>query len=298
MKKLLSTIVLLSTLAMWFTMANDCSIVQAETWGNFSRISDWQYDDILPQNAVKQAMINLKNFCCKEGLLNENNCKDIVIDNKWIFPDSAYLYDHILDVSMRRLDAKTKNENGKNLIYWLTPDEKGKEWREFITKHGNSKNWSIPLDITNEYEEYWSADSNILKSWKNNYTKLNDLNDLWINWLENYKDWKLVNKYMWICETSLYLYFNINSNPDINRLYNAYNNCENLSNERIKKEYDYTKSVLMQKWNKLLYKNVKTYLDNYFSQNKLISLQQLVFNIKNTFNEVNKAVKELVSPCS
>jgi hypothetical protein len=71
-----------------------------------------------------------------------------------------------------------------------------------------------------------------------------------------------------------------------------------MSNERIQKEFNYTKSVLMQKGNKLLYNNVKSYLDIYFSQNKLVSLQQLIFNIKNTFNEVNRAVLELVPECS
>ncbi len=296
MKKIISIIVLW-ILALWFTTANDCSLVQSEEWGNFSRLNNWKYNDVLPQDAMKQAMINLKKFCCSQNLLNESSCEDVIDDNG-LFPSSAYLYDHILDVSMRRLDAKETNENWEDLMYWLNANKSGKEWRGFITKHANSKDGSIPIEITNKFEKYWESDNYVLKSWKNNYTTKEDLDKIWKKQIDEYSNWNLVNKYMWVCETSLYLYFQINSNPDITRLYSAYNNCENLSNERIKKEYDYTKAVLMQKWNKLLYKNVKSYLDNYFSQNKLISLQQIVFNIKNTFNEVNKAVKKLVSPCS
>jgi len=49
-------------------------------------------------------------------------------------PASAYLFDHIIDISMRRLDAKELNENGNDLIYGLKPDPAGKERRDFITK--------------------------------------------------------------------------------------------------------------------------------------------------------------------
>lgn len=297
MKKII-LIAMIWILAWWYTNANDCNLVKSETWGNFIVLENWEYNEILPQDAIRQSMINLKNFCCSQKIFTGNCDTDSVVDNSKIFPSSAYLYDHILDVSMRRLDAKQTNDNWEDLIYGLSPDDKWKAWRNFITEHGNSKDWSIPLAITNEFEKYWSADTNTLKSWKNNYTKKSDLDDLWWKNLDNYWSWNLVNKYMWVCETSLYLYFSINSNPDINKLYTAYSNCENLSNERIKSEYDYTKAILMQKWNKLLYNNIKSYLDNYFSQNKLISLQQLVFNIKNTFNEVNKAVKELVNTCN
>gem|GEM_PF-6844407 len=80
-------------------------------------------------------------------------------------------------------------------------------------------------------------------------------------------------------------------------MYQAYLDCENMTKNRIYKEYEYTKAIIMNKGNKLLYNNVKSYLDNYFIQNKLISLQQLVFNIKNIFVEVNKAVSKLQPKC-
>jgi hypothetical protein len=50
-------------------------------------------------------------------------------------PSSSSLLDHILDVSLRRLDAKEENENGEDLIYGLDPDPMGRERRIYITEH-------------------------------------------------------------------------------------------------------------------------------------------------------------------
>mgnify|MGYP006948910720 CR=1 FL=1 len=299
MKKLI-IIFIVWILALWYTMANDCDMVKPYTqWESFGLLENWKYENILPKIAMEQAMINLKNFCCMERILTENSCDDDSrIDDNLSFPSSAYLYDHILDVSMRRLDAKAESDNGADLMYWLEPDKSWKKWRDFITKHANSKDGSIPLQISNEFKEYWEADTHTLQTWKDNSNKIDELDKLWKSELEKYDDWNLINKYMGVCETSLYIYLSTPGDKDIATLKLAYNNCETLSNNRIKKEFDYTKAILMQKWNKLLYNNVKTYLDNYFSQNKLISLQQLVFNIKNTFNEINKAIIGFVDNCS
>jgi hypothetical protein len=71
-----------------------------------------------------------------------------------------------------------------------------------------------------------------------------------------------------------------------------------MVNQRINKEVSYTKAIMMQKGNTFLYNNIQSYLDTYFVQNKLVALQQRIFNIKNTFNEINKAILELVENCS
>ncbi|NCC55569.1 MAG: hypothetical protein EOM11_08845 [Erysipelotrichia bacterium] len=76
-----------------------------------------------------------------------------------------------MDISIRKLDAKIENENGKNLLYNLDPDAAGKEWRDFITKHGNSSNGSVPLEIVNEYKKHWQIKSNLLIDWSLNNTK-------------------------------------------------------------------------------------------------------------------------------
>ncbi len=294
MKKLIAlTIVIISFLT--YTTAHDCDMVWFDLDWNFKLLEDWEYDNILPQEAISQAMVNLKWFCCEKKLPKLNTCdQDGSIDQDGIYPSSVYLYDHIIDVSMRRLDAKQKNDNWEDLIYWLDPDVSWLEWRTFITDHANNKNGSIPLAISEKFKETREAQWNSLKSWKP-YSE----ESVWdISDFEDYDERRLVEKFLWVCETSMYLYENLASNIDKTILNTPYLACERMSNIRIKKEIDYTKAILMQKGNKFLYNNVKSYLDTYFSQNKLIALKQLIFNIKNTFNEINKAVPELVPNCS
>lgn len=286
------------------TFANDCSFVENITDWDFVSLKNWEYENILPKDAMAKAMLNLKSFCCNPDIFSDSakntNCTtDSNIDKNWLYPSSSYLYDHILDVSMRRLDAKVKNENGEDLIYKLAPDETWKLWREFITKQANSKNGSVPLLISTKFKKNRESGMHSLKAWTSNKGKNNM--PWWKKEFEDYDKRNLSDKYKWVCETSIYLYLNLpldNKKIDLAKLYIAYDSCETMSNNRIEKEVNYTKSILMQKWNRLLYNNIKWYLDIYFSQNKLVSLQQLVFNIKNTFNEINKAVIEIVSPCS
>lgn len=287
-----------------YTSANDCGFVISYTEWAFASLDNWEYEHILPKAAMSQAMSNLKSFCCNPSVFkkqaeNKFCTTDSMIDDKWIYPSSTYLYDHILDVSMRRLDAKQENDNWLDLIYGLEPDPTGKIWREFITKQANSKDGSVPLLIKSKFKENREADINSLVWWSSNKGRNNMPRKK--ETFEKYTERNLADKYRWVCEISIYLYLSLpvdTDNIDLPKLYSAYKSCENLSNERFKKEFNYTKSILMQKGNRLLFNNVKTYLDTYFSQDKMVALQQLVFNIKNTFNEINKAVKELVSPCS
>ncbi len=296
MKKIISIVIafILFSAYVNYTSANDCNFVIATTDWNFASVENWKHENILPKPAIKQAMLNLKSFCCDQKLIELETCsEDNQISSDWVYPMSAYLYDHILDVSMRRLDAKEAGKNGEDLIYGLLPDQTGKGWREFITKQANNKDWSIPLQISTKFKENRESGINSLKAWNQSSNEI-----WWEEEFSDYADWNLADKYKNVCETSIYLYWDWKEDIDRKTLNKAYQKCEDMSNKRMQKEFNYTKAILMQKWNRLLYNNIKSYLDTYFSQNKLVALQQLVFNIKNTFNEVNKAVIELVSPCS
>lgn len=298
MKNIMILMIVLISLTC-YTTANDCGIVESDINWNFKMLENW--DDnwarsiLMPKAAMKKALLNLKSFCCDRWIANKEKCStDSAIDTDGIYPSSAYLYDHILDISMRRLDAKQENNNWDDLIYGLEPDKSGLEWREFITEHGNNKNGSIPLAISEKFKTYREAQSNMLDSWSPNDSDLP-----WSeNDFKNYSERRLVEKYLWVCETSLYLYLKSPGEKDKIKLNKAYLNCKKLSNNRIKNEVNYTKAILMQKWNTFLYNNIQSYLDTYFVQNKLVALQEIIFNIQNTFNEINKGVPELVPNCS
>ena len=294
MKKLLLIYIISTLLTLWTAYANDCqSAVLGEDWKTIIT-KDWAFNNILPKEAFEKAVENLQIFCCSQDSLkkNLNYCKDD-IDTKKAVPSSAYLFDHILDISIRRLDAKEANENGDDLIYALNPDPSGKEWRNFITKRWNDYKWNVPLEIINEYKKYRLIKWNLLKKWNpNTNTPWSDKD------FEGYQNWILWEKYNWVCETSMYIYLNKRSKPDNTKLYNAYTKCKTIVDNRIKNEYDYTNTILMQKWNQLLHSNVKLYIDNYFSQNKITELQNMIFNINTLFAEINKSTPQLINSCS
>ena len=295
MKKIVLTFLIIFTL-VGICNANECNTVINGT--------DWlpiitknrSFDYILPKKAFEKAVENLQIFCCKMEKEETYNYCNQEMKDKVGGPSSTYLLDHILDVSLRRLDAKEKNENWDNLIYGLEPDTMGKERRSFITKNGNSTQWSVPLNIVNKYKKYWSIsnDDRVLAKFNANSTLPRNEKDF-----ENYQYRTLKEKYNWVCESSMFIYINKvgdNGKLDPNKLYDAYNKCKKLVNKRIANEYEYTNTIISQKWWVLLHTNISSYL-KYISQDKILELQQLIFNIKTLFAEVNKAVPELTPKC-
>lgn len=293
MKK--TIIILLSLISIiGISSANDCKVViNNEDWVPIIT-TNRAFDKILPKKAFEKAVENLQIFCCKIGEKGEYNyCENINTRN---VPSSSSLFDHILDVSLRRLDAKEENENGEDLIYGLDPDPMGKERRTYITKHWNSIQWSVPMDIINQYKRHWTLDNNkvlpTLTSSSNSIPRDE-------NTFKDYQTRTLKERYNAVCETSIFIYTRKNLDKvDSNKIYNTYNKCKSLIDARIKKEYEYTNAIVLQKWWVLLNTNLNAYLDKYFSQNKLSELQQLMFNIKTIFAEVNKAITELVPKCN
>lgn len=299
MKKLI-LIYIFSLFIFWSVYANDCksAILGADLKPIITKgiTEDWTFKNILPKEAFKKAVENLQIFCCSQDSLKKdlNYCENDINTTKAV-PESAYLFDHILDISMRRLDAKEVNENGDDLIYGLKPDPSGKEWRDFITKRWNNYRWNVPIEIKNEFIKHWTINKNNIITDKWDWKSKIPWND------ETFKDYSnrtLWEKYNWICEVSSYMYLSKVPTANSTDVYKAYVNCKSLIAKREKNEYDYTNTILMQKWNQLLYLNVQSYLDNYFSQNKMVELQQIVFGIKTLFSEINRAIPELVRNCS
>lgn len=275
--------------------ANDCNSVVNDTDWISIITKNRNFDNILPKKAFEKAVENLQIFCCKISQEGEYNyCNNV--DKSEYVPSSTYLLDHILDVSIRRLDAKEKNENGEDLIYGLDPDPIGKERRTFITEQWNLSKWSVPLTIVNQYKKHWKIDNVVLdRLTSNSNIPRNE---------ETFKDYKertLKERYNWVCESSIFIYtkkISDGNKLDPGKLYDTYNKCKSLIDTRIKKENEYTNTIISQKWGVLLHTNVNSYLDKYFLQNKILELQQLIFNVRTVFAEINKSIIELVPKCS
>lgn len=250
----------------------------------------------MPKEAIEKAVDHLKAYCCDIHYLSSANCWQT--NNNEVYPESIYLFDHILDVYLRRLDAKQKDDNWEDLLYGLKPDEMWAEWRKFIIERWNDVEWSLPLEIKDKFSSMRKLSTRIT-----NFLGDNETNTL--NWkksfeenIKNYDNWTLWDKYNLACDVVKYISENKLLLSTSRLSTTEYNSCKKLTKARINNEVVYTQLVLMQKGNILLWSNMKSYLNTYFVSNKLSSLQQKVFDMATSFSEVNNAVWQLIPECS
>lgn len=155
MKKFLAVMIIISLATISRTYANDCSILVDE---NKTTVIDENieaivnsyaevYRNVLPKEAFKKALINLKAHCCTKEI--KKSCSSGDIKNIQLpYPESAFLFDHLLDVAMRRLDGIT------GLAYNLSPDPTALERRTKITEMANSANGMPAKAIEDIYIKY------------------------------------------------------------------------------------------------------------------------------------------------
>ena len=308
MKKILCFILSIFTLYLGTAFAintgtNDCSVLNIQDW-NYTSLPKWKYTSIMPEESFKKVFDNLRAACCKWEI--HNYCDGINIE--WNFPDSVFLFDHLLDVYLRRLDAKWQDDNWEDLMYWLQADEKWKERRDAISDIWNNSEGTPPLQIKQLYEKH--------RKWNIYLPKYND--DLvqkdmtsWkssISWeIKNFTEWTLIDRYNNACDIITYIYLDITNNmTTLNisnsdkqaKLKNIYNSCTNLINNRISSERVFTEAIAQNKWNSFLDNNIDAYLNVYFLNNHLSSLQSVIHNRQNAFAEIVKSINNLTKKCS
>lgn len=314
MKRIIFTIIISFVCVLWISFSdnvatNDCTIATM-TNEKYNFLPSGKYSHIMPDEAMSKAFENLRYSCCQTGIFNitGTECTDYDAENS-IFPESLYLFDQLLDVYLRRLDAKQEDVNGWDLVYWLEPDSLWKEWREFISQIANDSEGTPPTMINEKYRTIWK--------WSIFFEDYPDADNrtFWLQNVEskssNYEDWTLADRYNNACNIVMMLYFNIfnpleenhwseynNATAKQSKLVSIYNSCKNMINDRVDSERSYTEAIMQQKWSVFLDDTLNAYLNSYFLENKLSSLHDKVFNRWSIFKEVVKSVSKLVKNCS
>lgn len=250
----------------------------------------------MPKEAMEMAFDNLKAYCCDTEKIPSDFCESINSDV--FYPQSIYLFDHILDVYLRRLDAKQQNDNWSDLLYGMDPDWSGLERRTFVMQQGNDVNWSLPSEMKKKYEKFWKKGVNITMSLGEKNLVVQQ------SWMSNtasaiklYDNRTLFDKYNFACDLSNYIVLSAWIEAQWLTT-EEYDECIKLIENRINKEKLYVQTIMSQKWEKLLLTNMDAYLDTYFVNNKLYELMQTVFGISTSFSEINRAVSRLIPNCS
>lgn len=157
---------------------------------------------IFPADAIRKAVSNLKKYCCSNNnLIDATYCADVDFSEKK-FPESPYLYDHLLDVGFRRLDAFPDAKSR----YTLTPDALGQERRTFITQAGEDKEGTTSKVIMEKYNALRNSKISLPAS-----PSESEVN----GFIENYNNAdrvSLYDKYLTLCEIAKRIYDAIRKN--------------------------------------------------------------------------------------
>ena len=314
MKKLICTIIISFICILWFSFSDDANTYDClkatlnENW-EYLNIPLNQYTGILPNEAMTKVFENLRFACCSTWILTGNDCENY--DKDAIFPNSMYLFDHLLDIYLRRLDAKQADSNWWDLIYGLAPDPVWKEWREFMSEIANDSDGTAPTIINEKYRNFWKW-SIFLESYT--YAENQTNYNLWLENVKkktiNYPERSLFDRYNNACNVVLMMYMYIVKPIDNSwlwyketsakqaKLLDIYNSCTELVSSRVNAERLYTEAIMQQKWSVFLDDTLDAYLNTYFLENKLSNLHDKIFNRETMFQEIVKSVSKLVRHCS
>lgn len=248
-----------------------------------------QQQAIITKNDLNTALLNLKKYCCTNELWwieqNLSTCRD----DKELFNenslDSPYLFDHLIDVIMRRLNWLS----GENYIYTktnMTLDDKWAARRARIVNQATSEDWAISQNIIDEYEKIRKSSSSDLWyyiakkidyrfdhmerwffldyvgwNWKG---ELKDESESVANALKNYNNRTLYDRYKNACALGEIFYALLDKDwksTDGNEISKFIPKCEEIVNRQIRWESKYTARVTKNASNQFLYNYINWYTD-------------------------------------
>ena len=304
---------------------NEWFKVVDQNWETNGKYSDFltipQQRNIITKADLNVAMLNLKKFCCENELWWLKWDYDVCQEDKSFFNsnalDSQYLFDHIFDIMVRRMNWLT----GDNDIYKKTwVDKKWTERREWISEKAEDLEWSDAQSIIDTYKKYrtksdprlwyditkeinWTimrSDQEFLEyvSWKAGWEKLEESKKV-AEAIKNYDNWSLYDRYNNLCAMSAYFYILLNSegsnNDDKIKVINILSDCEDMMATQISNENKYVQ-VVMQKSSNLFMKN---YIEGYFRYlyDRWNKLKALWKSTTERWLDVVRAVPHLVLTC-
>ncbi|MFA6256144.1 MAG: hypothetical protein WC606_03075 [Candidatus Absconditabacterales bacterium] len=277
MKRTLAAIAITSIALTSSVLAADCNLVVGENIDAIAKNYDMnykKYETVIPLPSFKQALINLKAYCCSQVIQKSCTQEEKDTAKQLKYPESAYFFDHLLDIAMRRLDGI------QNLAYGLDLDPTGLARRAYITEAANNPMGTQAMQLEAKYKEYRKLNTKrnidivIANYDKNNLATLS-----------------LGDKYNTLCEIIKNMYEEVQTDNrtiiggygDKNSFFNG---CENLINDRVKRENGYVKILMIQKSNKLLDETTKAYTKKHFVEEKLMALWTLVAKVKDMFQTI------------
>ena len=282
-----------------------------------------QQKAIITNNDLNTAIINLKKYCCENQIWWLTQDRDTCKKDKVFFndntPDSPYLFDHLFDVIMRRLNWM----NGEYDIYTktnMTLDKKWEERRNRINEKAESQKWSTPQIIYTKYKEIWNQtpEYNIATLIYPEFRKDDDTFLEYIGWkkdndeskkiakaLKEYDKRTIYDRYSNACALTEFFYVLLNAwqnskdkEETISRLAKWKNwlVCDDIIKNQINWENNYVKIIIKNSSNLFLTNYLEWYIS--YMYNRQQTLQKLRKDSSDRFWDVVNAIPCLQKKCT
>ena len=305
----------------WFSIIDWARETDKNQYSNFLDIN--QQTNILYKKDLNVAMINLKKYCCEKELwwleMKSHTCQD---DKKFFNDnalDSPYLFDHLFDIQMRRLNWLTwDNDIYKN----MTQDPKWEGRRSFINEKAENLSGSDAQSIIDEYNKVWEQSPSMYNITDEIYGKFQDSYPNFLTYvsgkwdqnssesvwskkvakaLQNYNERTIYDRYINTCALTEYFYsllaISATATKDKDKIIKRLSNssCDKMVAKQIDWENAYTQLIVQRASNLFLSNYVKWYIRYlYDRENKLKSIQK---NSSDRFLDIVRAVPHLVKQC-
>lgn len=275
-KTLITTVIIIGCLGAQ-TFANDCSTVQGNEQSLITRYEGMtEYHKFLSKEGFITIISNLKAYCCSQNLIecSENEKANLPEKN---YPESPYMFDHLIDMTMRRLDGIPSLAYGKDV------DPMAKFRRETIDAIAADPTGAQAMTVEDKFATYRSLDRKKTKNIKERVLPNYDTT--------NTELLSLADKYNKLCEINKLLYKDIQDNQSIivgeySESNSFYRKCETMVRERIQRETQYTKLLMIQKSTQMLTETTKEYTKTHFVEEKLMGLRNLITKVKDFFQTI------------
>ena len=297
-----------------YKIVNSSRETDTNEYSNFLSID--QQKAIITKDDLNTALLNLEKYCCNKKLWGSKPDASPCKEDKNEFNDnslaSPYLFDHLFDVIMRRLNWLTwendiYNTMRKNNNTWV--DNKGMERRQRINNEAESTTWSNPQKIIDKYKEFrypspiklgYNINQNI-----HNVFLVKDRNDFLSyinNWdiakaLQNYENRTLYDRYSNACAMSEYFYALLSTNysDDVKTIRKS-NKCNKITAWQISSETEYTSLIIKRSSNLFLSNYIKGYMS--YIEKRTNNLRSIRKNSNDRFLDVTRWVPKLTPECT
>ncbi|MDO4713778.1 MAG: hypothetical protein Q4B28_03915 [bacterium] len=303
MKTLLCLFIIgLSLFVGQYSFASDCSILTNTSMQNYANSYFpllYQKDPLLqkkvvPEALIQRALLNLQAHCCSSGLGDTPSCEqDTALRNgRSNYPQSPFLFDHLIDVLMRRRNYDTSYPN-------FPFDPQAKERKQKIEKLILDAEGQLPTTFLADYDTYRSVQPEYLlasPSEQEGFQLLTTPGE--IEKLNTFPQRNLRTKFLNTCQIAIYLRMKlIPGNPDQPLLTLLQPKCEALISKLLKEENQFLHNTIIYKSNKLITNTLKNYGEIYFG-NRINSLQLKIDQLMGQLQSVAKQVTKLIPQCS